>query len=240
MKKFLATTALALVVANGAFAQTDTTTTDTTEPATTDAPMTDAPAADGMATDAPMTDEPAADGMATDAPMTEAPAADGMATDDAMATDPAMADAAAAPVMAMDGYDTLVNMDVTAEELTGVAVYGTDDNKVGDIGDLVVGTDGTITEVIVDVGGFLGLGAKPVAIAYDSIQLMRQVDGTDMRGYVSMTQEQFEGMPAYEAPMDAAADAADDAAMSDPMTDDAVVTDDAATTDAVEPAPASN
>ena len=233
MKRFLATTAIALVMANGAFAEShvaaDGTATDSTM-------STDAPAADGTmtttdgmtapdasadtTTDGTMSTDTETDGDAamdssTDGTMTTDTATDGTTMGDTTATemsDPTAAtdststtmeaagstDMAAAPTMTMDGYETLMNADVTAEELTGTPVYGPNDEEVGDIGDLVIGEDGTVTDVIVDVGGFLGLGEKPVSIAYDSVQLLKQTDGDDMRAYVNMTEEQLKELPAYE------------------------------------------
>ena len=253
MKTFLATTAIALVMANGAFAEShvnaDGTSTDTTmstdSTTTTGAPAdtttstdantttstdantttsTDAGATQSTDTGAAATQEPAAEAAtdsttSTDTTMSADPAADPAMTDsmtnttatemtdqtgvtDATSTTDAMAATTdlTAPAKMMDGYTTIANMDVTAEELTGVEVYGTDDSRVGEIGDLVVGSDGMITEVIVDVGGFLGMGEKPVALAFNSVQIMKQTDGTDMRAYVSMTEAQLKDLPKYEAP----------------------------------------
>jgi hypothetical protein len=48
--------------------------------------------------------------------------------------------------------------------------------------------------VIVDVGGFLGIGAKPVVL--DIAQLSRRGDSEDL--HTSMTREQLEALPRYE------------------------------------------
>ena len=55
-------------------------------------------------------------------------------------------------------------------KLTGVDVYGTDNQKIGDIDEVLVGKDGKIHAVVVGVGGFLGIGEKDVAIPYDQVQ----------------------------------------------------------------------
>jgi sporulation protein YlmC with PRC-barrel domain len=57
-------------------------------------------------------------------------------------------------------------------KLTGVDVYGTDNQKIGDIDEVLVGKDGKIHAVVVGVGGFLGIGEKDVAIPYDQVQWM--------------------------------------------------------------------
>jgi sporulation protein YlmC with PRC-barrel domain len=211
MKRFLATTAIALVVANGAFAEShvaaDGTATDgamTTEaPATTDGTLAPEATTDTMA---PTDEAMPAEEMPADT-MTETTTeemTDTMSDTDATSTNMESADTmdgVGAPMMEKDGYTTAVNADVTAEELTGLDIYGPNDEEVGEISDLIIAEDGTVTDVIVDVGGFLGLGEKPVSIAYDDVQLMKQTDGDDMRAYVSMTEEQLEELPQYEAPM---------------------------------------
>jgi sporulation protein YlmC with PRC-barrel domain len=57
-------------------------------------------------------------------------------------------------------------------KLTGIDVYGADNQKIGDIDEVLVGKDGKIQAVVVGVGGFLGIGEKDVAIPYDQVQWM--------------------------------------------------------------------
>jgi sporulation protein YlmC with PRC-barrel domain len=85
---------------------------------------------------------------------------------------------------------------LTTEELLGAAVYGSNDNWVGEISELALAEDGQIDAVIVDVGGFLGIGEKPVALNMDQITINR-VDGDELRGYVSSTEEELENMDSY-------------------------------------------
>jgi sporulation protein YlmC with PRC-barrel domain len=51
-----------------------------------------------------------------------------------------------------------------ASKLLHAAVYNDQSQKIGSIDDFVVSPDGTLSVAIVDVGGFLGLGAHKVAI----------------------------------------------------------------------------
>jgi len=51
--------------------------------------------------------------------------------------------------------------------------------------------------VTVDVGGFLGIGAKEVALDLDNLVFMR--DGDDLSLYTSLTKEQLEAQPAYDS-----------------------------------------
>jgi hypothetical protein len=90
---------------------------------------------------------------------------------------------------------------ITTDELVGTAVYGSNDNWVGEIGELALTEDGQIEAVIIDVGGFLGIGQKPVALSMDQIQLRRGEGGLfrdDLRAYVNATEEELEGMETWE------------------------------------------
>lgn len=101
-----------------------------------------------------------------------------------------------APTMEREGYEVIARDALTTEDVTGAAVYGTDDERIGEIGELVMTTDGQLGDAIIDVGGFLGLGEKPVAVPFDSLTILRN-EG-DVRVYVDATQEQLEGMPEFE------------------------------------------
>ncbi len=51
-----------------------------------------------------------------------------------------------------------------ASKLMHATVYNEQNQKIGKIDDFIVSPDGTMSAAIVDVGGFLGLGAHKVAI----------------------------------------------------------------------------
>jgi sporulation protein YlmC with PRC-barrel domain len=57
-------------------------------------------------------------------------------------------------------------------KLMGVDVYGADNQKIGDIDEVLVDRQGKIHGVVVGVGGFLGIGQKDVAIPFDQVQWM--------------------------------------------------------------------
>ncbi len=48
-------------------------------------------------------------------------------------------------------------------------VYDQQDNKVGEIKDMLLDQQGRVQAVIVSVGGFLGMGEKDVAVAFDAV-----------------------------------------------------------------------
>ncbi|MDR7124563.1 PRC-barrel domain-containing protein [Pseudotabrizicola sp. 4114] len=78
--------------------------------------------------------------------------------------------------------------------LTDAPVYGPDDEKIGTISHLH--GFGREKEVIIDVGGFLGIGAKPVLLSLDQVRLMRDETGT-VRGVTSWTKEQIKDLPEH-------------------------------------------
>lgn len=49
-------------------------------------------------------------------------------------------------------------------------VYDNADNKVGEIKDMLLDQGGKVQALIVSVGGFLGMGEKDVAVAFDAVQ----------------------------------------------------------------------
>jgi sporulation protein YlmC with PRC-barrel domain len=84
-----------------------------------------------------------------------------------------------------------------AEDLVGTTVYGANDENVGEIGDVILSDDSQVDAVIVDVGGFLGIGAKEVAIGFDNLAFMRDGDGKTHL-YTPLTKEQLEAQPEYD------------------------------------------
>jgi len=60
---------------------------------------------------------------------------------------------------------------VRASKLIGSSVYNDRDQKVGSVDDVILGKENRANEVIVSVGGFLGMGTKLVAVPYDQLRL---------------------------------------------------------------------
>ena len=82
----------------------------------------------------------------------------------------------------------------SAKDLMGKNIVGPDGKEIAEVADLVIDPDNSIKRVIVDVGGFLGIGAKPVAIDID--QLQKPADGKgDLR--INMTKDQLNALPRY-------------------------------------------
>jgi len=60
--------------------------------------------------------------------------------------------------------------------LMGIDVYGADNQKIGDIDEVLVDRQGKIHGLVVGVGGFLGIGQKDVAIPFEQVQWLSSQD----------------------------------------------------------------
>ncbi|WP_027053990.1 PRC-barrel domain-containing protein [Mesorhizobium erdmanii] len=87
--------------------------------------------------------------------------------------------------------------EIRADDLKGTNVYGANDAKVGEIGDVVLTPDKKTDAVIINVGGFLGIGSKEVAVGMDNLKFMTDKDGNKYL-YTTFTKEQLEAQPAYD------------------------------------------
>lgn len=124
---------------------------------------------------------------------------DGQAENMPAATDPEMRrQMMTPPNVERDGYEEVAAQDLTVEALQGATVYGPKDESVGEIGDLILNDGGQITEAVIDVGGFLGIGERNVAVMFEEMRLLRDQSGVDLRVYIDSSEEQLEQLPEYE------------------------------------------
>jgi len=149
-----------------------------------------APAAAPAATDT-TAQAPAADPAA---PATEEQkAAENGATGD----QPAATDTTTTAAIDKSTLTQMPATDLKAEELVGTTVYGANDENIGEIKDIVLTKDGKVDAVIIDVGGFLGMGEKPVAVGFDNLAFMADKDGKKYL-YTNFSKEQLDKQPAYD------------------------------------------
>jgi hypothetical protein len=128
--------------------------------------------------------------MAAGNAVTPAPAAD--------ATKPVGADQVAAA-------DTKVATEAEmANDITGERVYDSTGEWIGEVSEMVVKDEKTEmvvkdekTWAIVDVGGFLGIGEKPVALDLSELDIATDANN-DVRVSTAFTKEELEAMPEYE------------------------------------------
>ncbi|WP_340117382.1 DUF4142 domain-containing protein [Pelagibius sp. 7325] len=83
--------------------------------------------------------------------------------------------------------------DVTAKDLIGKTVVNASGDEVGEIQNLVI-DQSDVVSAIIEVGGFLGIGAKQVAVPFDELQTGEDEAVWQTRA----TEEELENLPAYE------------------------------------------
>ncbi|MBL0374559.1 PRC-barrel domain-containing protein [Rhizobium sp. KVB221] len=82
--------------------------------------------------------------------------------------------------------------EVTSGVLEGATVYGPDNDTIGTV-DHIHSESGA---AIIDVGGFLGVGTKSVAVPLAVLDFMRDEDG-DVHAVTTWTKDQLEEMPEH-------------------------------------------
>ncbi|TAJ97395.1 MAG: PRC-barrel domain containing protein [Reyranella sp.] len=84
--------------------------------------------------------------------------------------------------------------ELTAEVLKDATIYGPGDEKIGSVAHLH--GSGSTAQVVIDVGGFLGIGAKPVGVLIAGLDFMRDEDG-DVHAVTGWTKDQLKAMPEH-------------------------------------------
>jgi PRC-barrel domain len=84
--------------------------------------------------------------------------------------------------------------ELNESNLAGATIYGTEYERVGSISHLH--SFGSTTQAVVDVGGFLGIGSKPVLIGLAELNMMRDANGT-VFGTTSWTKDQMKALPEH-------------------------------------------
>ncbi|MGX7877403.1 PRC-barrel domain-containing protein [Mesorhizobium sp. ORM6] len=88
----------------------------------------------------------------------------------------------------------LASTELTPDILEDATIYDADDNKVGSVSH--VHGSGAASQVVIDVGGFLGIGAKPVAVPASQLDFMRDEDG-DVHAVTNWTKDELKKMPEH-------------------------------------------
>ncbi|WP_420410169.1 PRC-barrel domain-containing protein [Hoeflea sp.] len=99
------------------------------------------------------------------------------------------------------GFDresmTRVSTDqLSAENLMGQPVYSADNEDIGDISDVLLTSDNQVEAFIIDVGGFLGMGEKPVAISPENLDIRSDETG-ELVVFTPLTETEFENHQEY-------------------------------------------
>jgi hypothetical protein len=81
-----------------------------------------------------------------------------------------------------------------ASQVIGANVYNENDESIGEVDDIIIPQGGTQPVAILSVGGFLGIGARLVAIPYDQLQHAADRNRWMLRG---VTKDSLREMPEY-------------------------------------------
>jgi len=89
--------------------------------------------------------------------------------------------------------------DVRASKLIGTSVYNDRNEKVGSVDDVILGKSNQADDVIVSVGGFLGMGTRLVAVPYTQLKLGDTKNASSDNKVVmpGATKDTLKGMPEF-------------------------------------------
>lgn len=97
-----------------------------------------------------------------------------------------------------DGFSVMQTAELTADDLSGAPVYGENGDEIGELDEILLDDRGNIDRVVMDVGGFLGIGEKPVALDMSQVSIQQADNGGEIRAYIPHTEDELEGMKAYD------------------------------------------
>lgn len=101
---------------------------------------------------------------------------------------------AAIPAFAGDNMQTADEF--RTSKLVGTKVYNTANENIGSIEDIILKSDGSMDEVVLSVGGFLGMGDKYVAVPFSSLKVTR--NGSSLKIVTDGTKDSLKAQPDYQ------------------------------------------
>ena len=102
------------------------------------------------------------------------------------------------PEINREGYKAVKAAELTADKLEGARVFGPNDEDVGEINRLVLNKSGQIERVVLDVGGFLGMGERQIAVTLDELSIVRTGDSNEFRVFIDANQANLRAQPEYK------------------------------------------
>lgn len=102
------------------------------------------------------------------------------------------------PEINREGYRAAEVAELTADKLEGARVYGPNDEDVGEVNRLILDNNGQVQRVVLDVGGFLGMGERQIAVTPDELNIVRTEDGNEFRVYIDANQANLKAQPEYK------------------------------------------
>ena len=176
LNKFLATSALATLLATGAYAQE--------APAPAEAPA--APAVEAEEGDVLLNED------ATTPPAVTAEEGEALNEGDAAAP------AVAADEPMLDSEWTPVDLaTISADRLIGADIVSNDEEKIASVEDVLITDDGDVESIVAQFGGFLGFGEDKVVLTMDEVEIV-QDESERLVVRTSLTPDSIENRPEYD------------------------------------------
>ncbi|MCC5987087.1 MAG: PRC-barrel domain-containing protein [Pararhodobacter sp.] len=88
-------------------------------------------------------------------------------------------------------------MTLTSDALIGAEIHDPNGEVVGTVANLIIDADGRVAQIVAEIGGFLGLGAREVALERSQFDIEAETEA-DVRILLAVTLEELEAMPEYE------------------------------------------
>lgn len=89
--------------------------------------------------------------------------------------------------------------ELTAEAVRGATVHDRQGREVGEVRDVVLAGDGAVESVVLEVGGYLGVGSRTVAVAVRHLAVREEAGSS--RIMLGMTEEELRDLPEYRLPV---------------------------------------
>lgn len=87
------------------------------------------------------------------------------------------------------------NGSINASQLVGVNIEDGAGDDIGEVSEVVIDSGGKLDGVLVDVGGFLGMGTHHVLLKWSDVKLSGK--GDDVKATVNATKEDLKALPEY-------------------------------------------
>ena len=93
-------------------------------------------------------------------------------------------------------FYTVQPVDMLASRLIGLDVHNLQNEEIGEIEDLIVDEGKTIRGIVVDIGGFLGIGERRTIVEPGSIVVTREAGGS-LKAVANTTREDLKKAPEF-------------------------------------------
>lgn len=88
---------------------------------------------------------------------------------------------------------------VSEEALRGATVHDRQGAEIGDVNDVVLDDEGRVVSVVIEVGGYVGIGSHAVSIDARHLSVRDEDEGT--RIILGMTRDELRELPEYGEPV---------------------------------------